>query len=194
MADIGYTRVSTRGQNPASNVAQLEAAGCIKVFVDHGYSSRLEERPEWLRCMDQLRAGDRLVIPALDRIAGSEVIAINVIRSLAAREVKLHSLAEPWLDIDQSNAIGQAVVSIMATLAQLRVEQIRENTRRGLDHARAQGRVGGRPSVMTPERVEIARQMRQSTKPPMSYEKIAQALSVGSSSVKRALSNDVPTQ
>lgn len=194
MADIGYTRVSTRGQNPASNVAQLEAAGCLSVFVDHGYSSRLEDRPEWVKCLAYLRAGDRLVIPALDRVAGSEVIAINVIRDLAGRGVKLHSLAEPWLDIDQSNAIGQAVVSIMATLAQLRVEQIRENTRRGLAHARAQGRVGGRPTVMTPERVEIARHMRQSTEPPMSYEKIARALEVGSSSVKRALLKDVPTQ
>jgi DNA invertase Pin-like site-specific DNA recombinase len=72
----------------------------------------------------------------------------------------------------------------MAVLAQLRVSTIRENTRRGLAHARAQGRVGGRPTVMTPERTAAAVQMREQGH---SIVHIAKVLGVGKSSVSRAL-------
>ena len=34
MSVIGYARVSTREQNPDSQVAELEAAGAARVFVD----------------------------------------------------------------------------------------------------------------------------------------------------------------
>ena len=111
--------------------------------------------------MDFLREGDTLVIRALDRIAGSELVAIELIRELGRRGVRLRSLTEPFLDVDTSTPMGEAIVGIMAVLAQLRVATIRDNTVRGLAHARSQGRVGGRPSVMTPERVEAAGQMRE---------------------------------
>jgi DNA invertase Pin-like site-specific DNA recombinase len=111
-------------------------------------------------------------------------MAIDLIRDLGRRGVHLRSLTEPFLDVDISTPMGEAVVAIMAVLAQLRVATIRENTRRGLAHARAQGRVGGRPSVMTPERTAAAVQMREHKH---SIVHIAKVLGVGKSSVSRAL-------
>lgn len=184
---LGYTRVSTREQNADSQIARLEQAGCERIFVDVGYSSRVEDRPDWIECRKIQRPGDELVIPSLDRVAGTDSIAISVIRDHAARGVKLRSLDEPWMDIDPSTAMGEAMLKIMATLAQLRVDMIRENTRRGVEHARSQGRIGGRPTVMTPERIAMAKTMREAD-PPMSYAQIALALGVGRSSVSRALS------
>ncbi|MGO3233224.1 MAG: recombinase family protein [Microbacterium sp.] len=181
---VGYARVSTREQNPAAQEAELRAEGATKVFVDHGESSRIGDRPEWLRCLDVLREGDTLVIRALDRIAGSEKMAIELIRDLARRGVRLKSLTEPFLDVDTTTPMGEAIVGIMAVLAQLRVDTIRENTHRGLAHARAQGRVGGRPTVMTEERVNEAVRMRGGGQ---SVAHIARVLGVGASSVRRAL-------
>lgn len=181
---VGYARVSTREQNPAAQDAELRGAGASRVFVDHGESSRVADRPQWLACLDYLRSGDTLVIRALDRVAGSEVMAIEVIRDLAGRGVRLRSLTEPFLDVDTSTPMGEAIVGIMAVLAQLRVSTIRENTRRGLAHARSEGRVGGRPSVMTPERIAAAVTMRDSGE---NVSKIARTLGVGASSVTRAL-------
>ena len=132
---LGYTRVSTREQNADSQIARLEQAGCERIFVDVGYSSRVEDRPDWIECRKIQRPGDELVIPSLDRVAGTDSIAISVIRDHAARGVKLRSLDEPWMDIDPSTAMGEAMLKIMATLAQLRVDMIRENTRRGVEHA-----------------------------------------------------------
>lgn len=181
---IGYARVSTREQNPASQEAVLRDHGAVRVFVDHGESSAISDRPQWQACMDYLRPGDTLVILALDRVAGTELMAIEIIRDLARRGVRLRSVTEPFLDVDTSTPMGEAIVGIMAVLAQLRVSTIRENTRRGLAHARAQGRVGGRPSVMTPERVAAALQLRSENK---SLRHIARVLGVGKSSVSRAL-------
>ena len=188
-ARIGYARVSTREQNPASQEAELKAAGCVRIFVDHGESSRSSDRPQWRACLEYLREGDTLVFRSLDRIAGSETLAIETINMLGDRGVSVHSLTEPALNVDPTTPMGRAVLGIMAVLAQLRVDTIRVNTLRGLEHARSQGRVGGRPTVMTPERIEVARQMRQGSEPPMSYRKIAAALGVGASSVRRALSS-----
>jgi DNA invertase Pin-like site-specific DNA recombinase len=155
------------------------------VFADHGESSRVVERPQWLACLDYLRAGDTLVVRRLDRIAGSETMAIQAISELQDRGVNIKSLTEP--DIDTTTPMGLALFGIVAVFAQLRVDTIRDNTRRGLEHARSQGRVGGRPSVMTPERVEAARRMR-AEEPPRSIQHIARVLGVGKSSVARALS------
>lgn len=184
MSQVGYARVSTREQNPDSQEAALREAGCERVFVDRGESSRIADRPEWVACLDYLREGDTLVILALDRIAGTELMAIELIRDLGRRGIRLRSLTEPFLDVDTSTPMGEAIVGIMAVLAQLRVSTIRENTRRGLAHARAQGRVGGRPSVMTPERVKAAVKMREQE---MSIAEIARTFGVGASSVSRAL-------
>lgn len=181
---IGYARVSTREQNPDAQASELRAAGAARVFIDHGESSRISDRAQWQACLDYLRDGDTLVIRALDRIAGTEQMAIELIRDLGKRGVRLKSLTEPFLDVDTSTPMGEAIVGIMAVLAQLRVATIRENTYRGLAHARAQGRVGGRPSVMTPERIAAAVQMRSQGQ---RLTHIAKVLGVGKSSVARAL-------
>jgi DNA invertase Pin-like site-specific DNA recombinase len=94
----------------------------------------------------------------------------------------IRSLTEP----SRSTAQGRAISGVLAVLAQLRVDLIRENTMRGLEHVRSAGRVGGRPSVMTPERIEAALVLRGGGK---SSREIARALGVGASRVARAISS-----
>ena len=71
-------------------------------------------------------------------------IEIEAIHEFGRRGIQLISLTEPFLNIDATTPMSEAIIRIMAVLAQLRVSTIRENTRRGLVRARAQGRVGGR--------------------------------------------------
>ena len=184
MTIVGYARVSTREQTPAAQEAELRAAGAERVFVDHGESSRAADRPQWLACRDYLRPGDTLVFRALDRLAGSEVMAIEIVHDLIGQGVSIKSLTEPALSIDTSSPMGQAIVGIMAVFAQLRVDTIRENTRRGLAYARAQGRVGGRPTVMGSERIDAALRMKAQGQ---SNAHIATVLGVSTSSVRPAL-------
>lgn len=179
---IGYARVSTRDQNPKAQEAELRAFGCVKVFVDHGVSSRIKDRPEWLRCLDYMREGDTLVVRKMDRLAGTDTMALETLRNLGERGIDFRSLTEPA--IDTTTAMGRALFGVAAVFLQLRVDAIRENTMAGLAHARSQGRVGGRPTVMTPDRVDQAVRMREDGKP---ITHIARILGVGASSVTRAL-------
>lgn len=181
---IGYARVSTRDQNPDAQTAELKAAGAVTVFVDHGESSRVTSRPEWQRCLSYLREGDTLLVRALDRVAGTERMAIDIINELHGRGINVKSLTEPA--IDTTTPMGRALFGMTAVFAQLRVDSIRENTMRGLAHARSLGRVGGRPTVMTPDRIEQARKMRAEN---ATIKQIADVLGVGPSSVSRALSD-----
>ena len=180
---VGYARVSKREQNPAAQEAELRAAGAVRVFVDHGESSRIADRPQWLACLDYLNEGDTLLVRRLDRLGGSERIIIETLHDLDRRGVNIKSLTEPM--IDTTTPMGRALFGMVAVFAQLRVDTIRENTMRGLAHAKAQGRVGGRPSKMTPEKIAQAQRMRAER---ASLDHIAGVLSVGKSTVARALS------
>lgn len=182
MAIIGYGRVSTREQSPQAQEAELQAAGAQRVFIDHGESSRNAHRPEWGHCKDFLNQGDTLVVRALDRLAGSEVMALQVVHELGERGINLRSLSEP--EIDTTTPMGRALFGVVAVFVQLRVDTIRENTRRGIAHARAEGRVGGRPTVMPPERVRAAAALQEQGH---SLSQIATALGVSRSSIWRAL-------
>ena len=179
---VGYARVSKREQNPAAQEAELRAAGASRVFVDHGESSRIADRPQWLACLDYLREGDTLLVRRLDRLGGTERIIIETLHDLDRRGVNIKSLTEPM--IDTTTPMGRALFGMVAVFAQLRVDTIRENTMRGLAHAKAQGRVGGRPSKMTPEKIAQAKRMRAEN---ASLDHIAGVLSVGKSTVARAL-------
>ena len=180
---VGYARVSKREQNPAAQEAELRAAGAVRVFVDHGESSRIADRPQWLACLDYLNEGDTLLVRRLDRLGGSERIIIETLHDLDRRGVNIKSLTEPM--IDTTTPMGRALFGMVAVFAQLRVDTIRENIMRGLAHAKAQGRVGGRPSKMTPEKIAQAQRMRAENR---SLDHIAGVLSVGKSTVARALS------
>ena len=179
---VGYARVSKREQNPAAQEAELRAAGASRVFVDHGESSRIADRPQWLACLDYLREGDTLLVRRLDRLGGSERIIIETLHDLDRRGVNIKSLTEPM--IDTTTPMGRALFGMVAVFAQLRVDTIRENTMRGLAHAKSQVRVGGRPSKMTPEKIAQAQRMRAER---ASLDHIAAVLSVGKSTVARAL-------
>jgi DNA invertase Pin-like site-specific DNA recombinase len=65
---------------------------------------------------------------------------------------------------------------------------INERTRAGLVAARARGRAGGRPTVMTPDRLIAALAMRAQG---MTLIQIAATLGVGRSSLVRALAQTV---
>lgn len=181
MTIVGYARVSTREQNPGQQEAALKAAGAERVFVDKGESSRKTSRPQFDACLDYIRKGDVLLVYRLDRL-GSDAHLITLINEFGERGIDLRSLTEPA--IDTTSPMGRALYGIVAVFAQLRVDTIRQNTRDGLAYARAQGRVGGRPTVMTAERINVAVDMRAKG---ATIDTIATTLRVGSATVKRAL-------
>jgi DNA invertase Pin-like site-specific DNA recombinase len=181
---LGYVRISTGEQHPDLQVDALKAAGCYRVFVDTA-SGALTARPALDQVLDQLRPGDTLVVWKLDRLGRSLrhlVDTIATIATLADRGVGFRSLQE---QVDTTTPGGKLVFHIFAALAEFERDLIRERTSAGLAAARARGRLGGRPTMMTEPKIRLAREMYASRQ--YTVAAIASALGVSRASIYRHL-------
>src|ERR671919_922476 len=152
---LGYARVSTTDQPPQLQVDALEHAGCYRVFTETA-SGALTDRPTLTQLLDQLRPGDTLVVWKLDRLGRSLRHLVDTVTGLADRGIGFHSLQEA---IDTPAPGGKLVFHVFAALAEFERDLIRERTAAGLAAARARGRRGGRPSVLTAHKLRLAQEM-----------------------------------
>ncbi|WP_039795789.1 recombinase family protein [Nocardia araoensis] len=182
MAVIGYARVSTTDQDPQLQLDALSAAGCERIFTDHGVSGAKAERPELDRCLDHLRAGDVLAVWKLDRLGRNTVHVLQLIEQLAERGIGFRSLTEA---LHTDGPMGKAMLTIMAAFAQLERDTMIERTRAGLAAAAANGRKGGRPRKMGDVEATKARELRAKN---ISVPDIAKMLGCSRATVYRYLS------
>lgn len=64
----GYARVSSTGQSLAQQLAQLDAAGCTKIYREKA-SAATAQRSQFKRGIGALGAGDVSMVTATDRLA-----------------------------------------------------------------------------------------------------------------------------
>lgn len=151
---VGYMRVSTAEQSLALQRDALLAAGVEagRIYEDT-CSGAVADRPGLGRALDVLHAGDALVVWKLDRIGRSLAHVVELVGALHGKGVGLRVLTG---GIDTTSATGRLVFGIFATLAEFERDLIRERTVAGLAAARARGRVGGRPRLMTRAKLRTA--------------------------------------
>jgi DNA invertase Pin-like site-specific DNA recombinase len=178
---IGYARISTAEQDESLQLDALQRAGVDRVFIDRA-SGVLADRPGLAQALDLARPGDSLVIWRLDRLGRSLRNLIELVGDLEQREVSLVSLNE---SIDTSTPSGRLIFHVFGALSQFERELIKERTMAGLAAARERGRVGGRPTVWTPEKRRTAEAMWASGEHDVSS--IARVLGISRASVYRAL-------
>jgi DNA invertase Pin-like site-specific DNA recombinase len=65
---FGYPRVSTDAQDLTSQLAQLKAAGCERVFREK-ISGATADRPQLRRLLAAVTHEDVVIIPAVDRLS-----------------------------------------------------------------------------------------------------------------------------
>src|SRR5277367_453662 len=65
---FGYARVSTDAQDLTSQLAQLKAAGCERVFREK-ISGASADRPQLRKLLAAVTHGDVVIIPAVDRLS-----------------------------------------------------------------------------------------------------------------------------
>lgn len=155
---IGYARVSTEEQTLDLQRDALTAAGCGRIFTDT-LSGATAERPGLGQALDQLRAGDTLVVWRLDRLGRSLRHLIDAVTALEQRGVGFRSLTE---SIDTTSPGGKLIFHIFGALAEFERDLIRERTQAGLRAARARGRTGGHPRVpgfADPRQLALARKL-----------------------------------
>lgn len=152
---LGYARVSTVEQDPQLQLDALAVAAVDQVFTDHA-SGVLAERPKLTELLGQLRPGDTLVVWRLDRLGRSTSHLLQTVSELGDRGVGFCSLTEA---IDTDTPAGRLMLGVLASLAAFERDLLRERTLAGLAAARARGNVGGRPPLMTADKLAVARAM-----------------------------------
>lgn len=152
---VGYARVSTLDQNPGLQIDALEKAGCEKIFSEKVSGAR-QERLELQAALDYMRQGDTLIIWKLSRLARSLKQVIETTHQLNQRGIGLRVLTQ---NIDTSTPEGRLFFHMIAAFDEFQRELIVENTRAGINNARKHGRKGGRPSVMTGNKIRTIEAM-----------------------------------
>ncbi len=172
---IGYARVSTLDQNPQHQIDALNEIGCEKIFIEKisGVSKKREQLDEALAYM---RKEDTLVVWKLSRLARSLTQIINTVKKLEENGISLKVITQ---NIDTTSAEGRLFFHINAAFDQFQREIIVENTKAGLKSARKKGRFGGRPLVMTKEKVKIAQAMLKDTQNYPFISDIIKTLNIG---------------
>ncbi len=155
MGLVGYARISTSeegGQVLDRQTDALRQAGCERIFEDRA-SGAQAGRPGLTACLDFLRRGDVLVVLDLDRLGRLAGDLIRLIDDLGARDIGFRALNAP---MDTTTPAGRAFLQIQAAFAEMERNVIRQRVSEGLAAARARGRKGGRPRVMSPDKLRYA--------------------------------------
>ncbi len=151
----GYSRVSTKDQRLDLQHDALANAGCEVIYSDH-ISGTKTERPELTRLLEELEAGDSVVVWRLDRLGRSLPHLIELVAEFGERGVNFTSLSEA---IDTSNAGGELIFHMLGALAQFERSLISERTKAGLASAKARGGLLGRPKRLSLQQVAHAKDL-----------------------------------
>jgi len=146
---IGYARVSTDDPNLDVQRDALRSAGCERIYED-AMSGAKADRTGLVALLNEMRAGDTVVIWRLDRLGHSFKNLIQRVERLETAKVGLRSLQE---NIDTHLTGGG---SVFHALAEFERNLTRERSHAGLVAARARGRMGGRPTLLDPTQRALA--------------------------------------
>src|SRR5438270_12715803 len=148
MAIFGYARVSTRDQDLASQIAELQAAGCGNIFKEKASGAKTD-RPELAKAIRRLETGDVLIVTRLDRLARSTRDLLNVLDTLGKAGVGFRSLADAWADTTTPH--GRLMLTVLGGLAEFERALIMARTQAGIQRARKRGVTFGRPTKLNPK-------------------------------------------
>jgi DNA invertase Pin-like site-specific DNA recombinase len=178
----GYARVSTDGQSVDAQVRQLTKAGCTKVFREVASGAKTD-RAQLRKLLDQLDAGDVLMVTRLDCLARSTRDLLNTLAAIAGKEAGFRSHGDTWADT--TTAHGRLMLTVLGGLAEFERELIRARTGEGRERAVARGVKMGRKPKLTPHQQREAIKRRDRGEP---LRDIARSFNVSHSTISRLAS------
>ena len=133
-----YVRVSTMEQKIDRQLLAYSKADFQ--YIDK-MSGRSKERPELQRLLADLEAGDVVVVKSLDRLSRSTKDMLELVEFIKQKGAFLKILN---MNVDTATPMGEFFLTIIAAIAQLERQTIRERTLEGVAIAKATGKYKGR--------------------------------------------------
>lgn len=146
---VGYIRVSSDKQDlekqqhllwEYAQSHQLLMNEFVRVEISSQKSLRERKIEELLSILSD---GDTLLVAELSRLGRNMLETLTLVNELIQRNIEIIFVRQP--ELSTSGPHGQLLLAIYGYFAQTEREYISMRTKQGLDAARAQGKVLGRP-------------------------------------------------
>ncbi|MCH6264615.1 recombinase family protein [Neobacillus citreus] len=175
----GYARVSTISQDLEGQLQALENEGCDLIYSEK-FTGTKADRPQFKEVLSKLATGDTLVVTKLDRFARSTVDAINTVKALFEKGVKVHVLN---MGLVEDTPTGRLILTIMSGFAEFERDMIVERTQEGkaIAKQRADYREG-RPNKFSKKQIELALELLKNH----SYTQVEEKTGISKSTLIRA--------
>lgn len=126
----------------------LEYAHKHKLIIDEivevEVSSRKDTKTRKIdMLLEKLSSGDTLLVAELSRLGRNMLEVLNLINTLTEQQIKIIFIRQP--ELSTTGAHGKLLLAIYSYFAETEREFISIRTKQGLDAARAQGKLLGRP-------------------------------------------------
>lgn len=157
---ICYSRVSTAEQGDEGHSLDAQEATLRDYCAGRSWEpvvirevatgTSLRKRPQFRQAIEMLDSGQAqvIVVTKLDRLSRSVIDSLTTLERARRNGWQVVILD---LQVDTTTPMGQVFFTISAAFAQLYRDQISENTKAGLKHAKANGTKSGRPIGRTRE-------------------------------------------
>jgi DNA invertase Pin-like site-specific DNA recombinase len=182
-----YARVSTADQQTIPEQVRLleELAArrgwdVVRVVREVASGASKRAKREELLASTRRREVDAVLVWKLDRWGRSVADLVSTLTELTALGVAFVSMTEA---LDLTTPSGRALAGMLAVFAEFERDLLRERVRGGIDRARREGKVLGRPRTAAKHAVEV----RALRKRALTHAQIAHQLGIGESSVRRLL-------
>lgn len=176
----GYARVSTASQELESQLQILKQESC-EIIYSEKFTGTKTDRPQFNELLKVLTTGDTLVVTKLDRFARSASGAIDTVKILFKKGVKVHVLN---MGLIENTPTGRLIFSIMSSFAEFERDMIVERTQEG--KAIAKQRVDfreGRPNKYSKKQIEHALHLLDNN----SYKQVEAMTGISKSTLIRAV-------
>ena len=148
-----YVRVSTRRDQTTQNQTGELERFCersgwqiVETYDDSGVSGSKSDRPSLSRMMKDAAQGrfDVVCVWKIDRLARSVADLLNIMSVLRSHGIDFVSSTQA---IDTTTSYGKMVITFLGAIAEFERDLICERVKVGIERAKAEGTILGRPRI-----------------------------------------------
>lgn len=187
MSRIAYFRVSTESQSVESQRKAL-GGSFDKEFIDEGVSgaTRAVDRPGFASLLSYVREGDTVCVTAIDRLGRDALDVQGVVRDLIGKGVTIDVQGLGPI----AKGVGELVVAVLAQIADMERQRIKERCDAGRAVAKASLAANGKthrgkPSLGRPFAADTDAVVRWRRANKASIAQTAQEFGLSAATVKR---------
>lgn len=175
MKVIGYARTTIIDKESSEQLNKLKEFGCTELFHEtYAYEEDCDNH-SLESVIARMQSGETLVVSELHRLGKTTRQLTELTDLLRKRNLHLVSLAE---NIDTREPMGAIYFNLMEGLAAMEQALIKERTLVGLNNARKNGKIGGRPKI-DPKTIKKIRQLYYDKKETIQFISTKCGVSVG---------------